>query len=356
MNEIARHIEILLLENDCVIVPDFGGFVAYYTPAGWNGNEQMFYPPARVIGFNPKLVINDGILAQSYMKSYDTTFSGAVDIIESQVDELTDSLARYGKVGLPNIGEIYYTLAGEYGFVAYNNKMVSPNFYGLDAFAVKDLHSIRKEMAGSVRPGNSNTRSPGGKQWRKTGFTIARNASVGAAAVMLFFLLSPPLGNTYVERHEAASMLPSELWKQIERHSLLINPVAHENTAAGEDPDAPAYKDNSAETDGTQTGNEAETASPDTTAPAETPAAPAEQHRLHHIIVASVNREKDAEAIKQQLLNEGYTDAQIVNRDDKMRISIMAYPTFKEAMDQLLALRKTEAHKNAWLLSPDNSR
>ena len=26
--ELQRHIEILLLDNDCVIVPDFGGFVA----------------------------------------------------------------------------------------------------------------------------------------------------------------------------------------------------------------------------------------------------------------------------------------------------------------------------------------
>lgn len=31
MIELAQHIEVLLLENDCVIVPGFGGFVAYYT-------------------------------------------------------------------------------------------------------------------------------------------------------------------------------------------------------------------------------------------------------------------------------------------------------------------------------------
>ena len=32
MIELARHIEILLLENDCVIIPDFGGFIAHYQP------------------------------------------------------------------------------------------------------------------------------------------------------------------------------------------------------------------------------------------------------------------------------------------------------------------------------------
>ena len=29
MIELARHIEILLLENDCVIIPDFGGFIPF---------------------------------------------------------------------------------------------------------------------------------------------------------------------------------------------------------------------------------------------------------------------------------------------------------------------------------------
>ena len=33
MIELAQHIETLLLENDCVIVPGFGGFVAHYSPA-----------------------------------------------------------------------------------------------------------------------------------------------------------------------------------------------------------------------------------------------------------------------------------------------------------------------------------
>ena len=31
--ELERHIEILLLSNDCVIVPDFGGFMAHHADA-----------------------------------------------------------------------------------------------------------------------------------------------------------------------------------------------------------------------------------------------------------------------------------------------------------------------------------
>ena len=46
MIELAQHIETLLLENDCVIVPGFGGFVAHYSPATRIKEENIFtsYP------------------------------------------------------------------------------------------------------------------------------------------------------------------------------------------------------------------------------------------------------------------------------------------------------------------------
>ena len=62
MIELAQHIETLLLENDCVIVPGFGGFVAHYSPATRVKEENIFLPPTRIIGFNPQLKLNDGVL------------------------------------------------------------------------------------------------------------------------------------------------------------------------------------------------------------------------------------------------------------------------------------------------------
>lgn len=77
MIELAQHIEVLLLENDCVIIPGFGGFIAHYAPAMRVAEENIFLPPTRVIGFNPQLRLNDGVLVQSYMAVYDTNFSDA---------------------------------------------------------------------------------------------------------------------------------------------------------------------------------------------------------------------------------------------------------------------------------------
>mgnify|MGYP000802840522 FL=1 len=89
MIELAQHIEALLLENDCVIVPGLGGFVAHYTPAMRVAEENTFLPPTRIIGFNPQLKMNDGLLVQSYMAVYDTDFSDATRIVAVSYTHLT---------------------------------------------------------------------------------------------------------------------------------------------------------------------------------------------------------------------------------------------------------------------------
>ena len=88
MIELAQHIESLLLENDCVIVPNLGGFVAHYAPASYIKEENLFLPPTRIVGFNPQLRLNDGVLVQSYMSVHDTSFSDAARLVEKEVAEL----------------------------------------------------------------------------------------------------------------------------------------------------------------------------------------------------------------------------------------------------------------------------
>ena len=47
MIELTKHIEILLLENDCVIVPGLGGFIAHHQSAHYEEDEGVFLPPTQ---------------------------------------------------------------------------------------------------------------------------------------------------------------------------------------------------------------------------------------------------------------------------------------------------------------------
>ena len=112
MIELDRHIEILLLSNDCVIVPCLGGFVASHVSARYDDNDNMFIPPLRTLGFNAKLNVNDSLLVQSYAETYDISYPEAYTRIENEVNELKQHLANNGSFMLNGIGTLYMNKEG----------------------------------------------------------------------------------------------------------------------------------------------------------------------------------------------------------------------------------------------------
>ena len=62
MLRLTIHIERLLLTQDCVIVPGFGGFVIQAVNASYNAEKSMFVPMSKEVMFNTTLQHNDGLL------------------------------------------------------------------------------------------------------------------------------------------------------------------------------------------------------------------------------------------------------------------------------------------------------
>lgn len=360
MIELAQHIETLLLENDCVIVPGFGGFVAHYSPATRIKEENIFLPPTRTIGFNPQLKLNDGVLVQSYMSAYDTSFADASRIVEKEVNEFIGLLHEEGKAHLDNIGEIHYNIYGNYEFVPYDYKITTPSLYGLDSFEIHELSALQQKEKVLI---------PTYPEKEKKTFEISinraylRNAAAMIAAIVLFFAFSTPVENTDVQKNNYAQLLPSELFEQIEKQSVAITPVYVKNDAAQQ---AKKFSASSASTKTSSakkhTTDKAKTSKPiavrevkvvkqETAAPA--PAVKSQESANHpfHIIVAGGISLKDAEAIATQLKSKGFADAKALNTDDKVRVSISSFNNRDEATKQLLELRKNETYKNAWLLA-----
>ena len=360
MIELAQHIEALLLENDCVIVPNFGGFVAHYAPATYVKEENLFLPPTRTIGFNPQLKLNDGVLVQSYMSAYDTSFADASRIVEKEVNEFIGLLHEEGKAHLDNIGEIQSNIYGNYEFVPYDYKITTPSLYGLDSFEIHELSALQQKEKVLV---------PTYQEKEKKTFEISinraylRNAAAMIAAIVLFFAFSTPVENTDVQKNNYAQLLPSELFEQIEKQSVAITPVYVKNDAAQQ---AKKFSASSASTKTSSakkhTTDKAKTSKPiavrevkvvkqETAAPA--PAVKSQESANHpfHIIVAGGISLKDAEAIATQLKSKGFADAKALNTDDKVRVSISSFNNRDEATKQLLELRKNETYKNAWLLA-----
>ena len=353
MIELAQHIETLLLENDCVIVPGFGGFVAHYAPATHIKEENLFLPPTRTIGFNPQLKLNDGVLVQSYMSAYDTSFSDATRIVEKEIKQFIELLHKEGKAQLENIGEIHYNIYGNYEFVPYDYKITTPSLYGLDSFEISELSTLKQKEKVLIPASLAKEKKTYEIKINRAYF---RNAVAMIAAIILFFAFSTRVENTDIQRNNYAQLLPGELFEQIEKQSVAVTPVpVHDNTVRqkGKKPVSKITVDK-AKTSKPITVKEIKVnkeVDKQKTNPTPIVTGLKEKNNPFHIIVAGGISMKDAEIMANQLKEKGFPEACALNTDGKVRVSIRSFNNRKEAMIQLLELRKNETYKNAWLLA-----
>lgn len=134
MSRIERHIEILLLENDCVIVPGLGGFVAHHITARYDEQEGLFLPPYRTLGFNPQLKVNDSLLAQSFVEAYDISFPEAMCQIEEEVQAMYSALEADGVIELNDLGKLRLTGNNKIEFEPLESGILTPLYYALDGY------------------------------------------------------------------------------------------------------------------------------------------------------------------------------------------------------------------------------
>lgn len=380
MKELARHIEVLLLENDCVIVPGLGGFIAHNKAAEFKDSANVFCPPVRTIGFNPQLIINDGLLAQSYMQAYDTDFPDASRKIESVVSQIKDSLYKNGQAELENIGTLYYTMAGVYGFEPYQNAFFSPSLYGLGSFSISPLSELKPLNETTIEPRIMIETVPSSedrKEKVKQRHIIKRMAehAVGiAAAVILFFVLSVPVENTYLDNSSYASlgaetMLDAIRSKSMATASFETTDIKQNNTtnrrnnvntlrpvvvksvkvekaapkASKEVKASPAVTKKEV----VKTG----TVKAETKSTKEVQKGNSAKNNGLFVIVSSLQTMQDAEKELAKFKKQGYEEATILTSDNRYRIALYRYTDKSKAYEKINELRKDEQFKTAWLLN-----
>lgn len=100
---IASYINDLLYRYDCVIVPNFGGFVTNRIGAKKDAATHTFYPPTKQIAFNAHLKHNDGLLVNYIASTENISFEEASKNIALSVaqwkKDLQSSTVEIGSIG-----------------------------------------------------------------------------------------------------------------------------------------------------------------------------------------------------------------------------------------------------------------
>jgi len=348
MIHLAKHIELLLLDNDCVIIPRLGGFVAHYTSASIEDKEHIVIPPYRTIGFNPQLKINDGVLAESYMNLYGINFYEANKRMNSEIDELLSIIHEEGKYKFVNIGELHFNIYGIYEFKPYDNKLTSPDLYGLDILSIKELSGQVEESATpSVQSTlHSSTDKNEEEEDRDTYIirlnrTFVRSAIAVAAMILLLFTFSTPIKNNNILSDNQAKIVPDEILNQLKSKSILTRLVSDETK-----PSAP-LKTASLKKPILKNENHIKEQ--------KTQERQIQDKDLYQLIIASSISKKQARLLAKDLKEKGYDGAQVLTSGKMVRVSIAQCNDEHQAQNMLNKLTKKTEYKNMWVMKEKSS-
>ena len=184
--DLSYHIEELLFSNDCVIIPTIGGFIVNHASASIDFVEQQLLPPQKVVSFNPKLVNNDGLLANHIAQKEHLTYKQATQKVEAFSRQIEVDLFNNKIVHFENIGKLYFNSDSKLEFVPANTNFLKdayglPNLTCIPILRSKDyLKDVPEHLIPIQRK-------------RKAGvmFILTQPRAIVAAAI-LFFAVSTP--------------------------------------------------------------------------------------------------------------------------------------------------------------------
>jgi len=286
--KISNHIFNLLQEHDCVIVPNFGAFVARNISAKISSDGSKIFPPNKEITFNKSLVKNDGLLINRISSSENISYEVADDKLNKWVIKSDKKLKKQGYFEIKNIGSISLK-KDKYIFIPSQNSIFLKSSYGLNSID-----------------------SP---QIERTGNRIGNSYLKYAAILIVFFALTGIFTKSYfdsVNEFNQASYAQAnlEIEKKIQKATFNINstlPVVK----------LPIKK----------------------------------QYGDFHIIAGSFMLEENSLKMIAELKSKGFMEARKVgvNKFGLLQVAYNSYDTVEEARLALAEIRYAQ-DINAWLL------
>ncbi|MBF1384175.1 SPOR domain-containing protein [Prevotella aurantiaca] len=323
MQKIDRHIEILLLENDCIIVPGLGGFVAYYSEAKFIKTDNIYLPPYRTVGFNPVLIMNDSLLVQSYIEAYDLSYPEAMREIESEVNNIYKILEDFGTFELKGLGTLKRDGNDKISFEPYEGGLLTPKYYGFSCFDLNYLAS-----SANIETDNSHIQEEKDKKpqviyldinnqgEKRLSISLRAVKDFAAAAVLLSIVFI--VGFTAQKRNNHQG--------QEVKSGVFYNIFDSDNSKKNEPKSSEAQ---------TSAKNKVHIIS----------SAP-----YWSLVLASHVNESNAKSFIKKLHKNGFHDAFIYTKAGSIKVVYGKYKTAQIAADKLNNLRGNDNFEQAWIL------
>lgn len=366
---LSKYIRDLLYRYECVIIPEFGGFLTKTISAQIDEKSSTLHPPSKRLGFNSQLKENDGLLA-NYIASVDkVSYETATNFIELEVKKWQEKLVNkdvvleeVGTFSLNNDKNIVFEPDPNANFLTDSfglTSIVAPTVFRADYMNEEVVYeSISDTLSAEEIYVNSD------KIKRRIGPFLRYAATFAILLTIGYFLGKQIINNNKLGRQVAEMEEDQEslLNTRIQEATFEINKTLPAITLKAKTALDSEYENNqvSSENELSDKVNgeevvEAETTSNEAiqteskTLETETPTNITSSDK-YHIIAGAFGEKSNATRLVTKLKTKGY-DAHIVgvNRRQLTSVAFGSFATMEEAKVFLKEIRKTEA-KDAWIL------
>lgn len=146
---LSKMVKELILDNDRVVLPGLGCFVAETVPAYFSDKGYTINPPYRKLYFRARPDEGDA-LVRFYAKSNDLSYEVAEKIIRDFVAELKSVLHVKKAVVFPGLGRLRATKENNVFFIADEDLDIYPEGLGLEPISLKTHQETSEEVSAAV--------------------------------------------------------------------------------------------------------------------------------------------------------------------------------------------------------------
>ena len=146
---LSKMVKELILDNDRVVLPGLGSFVAEIVPSTFSDRGYTINPPYRRLFFRSRPDEGD-MLAKFYAESNNVQPEIAERIINDFIAELKNVLHTRKTVVFPGLGRLRATKENNIFFVADEDLDIYPAGFGLEPISLKTHVETQQEVAAVV--------------------------------------------------------------------------------------------------------------------------------------------------------------------------------------------------------------
>ena len=146
---LSKMVKELILDNDKVVLPGLGAFVAEMVPSSFSDKGYTINPPYRRLYFRSKPDEGD-LLAKFYASSNEVDFNVADKAIKDFISELKSILYVKKTIVFPGLGRMRATKENAVFFIADEELDIFPEGLGLEPISLKTHQETREEVEAAI--------------------------------------------------------------------------------------------------------------------------------------------------------------------------------------------------------------